>query len=25
MENAVGILIKKMYFRLKVAIESLRH
>lgn len=25
MENAIGILIKKMYFRLKVAIESLRH
>lgn len=24
MENAIGILIKKMYFRLKVAIESLR-
>jgi hypothetical protein len=24
MENAVGLLIKKMYFRLKVAIESLR-
>lgn len=24
MENAIGLLIKKMYFRLKVAIESLR-
>jgi hypothetical protein len=24
MENAIGVLIKKMYFRLKVAIESLR-
>jgi hypothetical protein len=24
MENAIGILIKKLYLRLKVAIESLR-